>query len=102
MKKLMLIVHAEVQGALADALRGIPEVSGFTFAPVEGHGPQALPDENLSARDRVVGYVPHVCATLLLDDGAVDQVLSALKQSDCGVKDRGIYWVSPVEKQGRL
>ena len=102
MKKLTLIVHAEVQAALADALRAMPEVSGFTFTPVEGHGVQDGPDEELSARDRVVGYVPHVSATIVLEDASVDRVLTILKQSDCGVRDRGLYWVSPVERRGRL
>lgn len=102
MKKLTLIVHTQVQGVLADALRAMPEVGGFTFTPVEGHGPQEAQDPFLSVRDRVVGYVPHVCADLVLEDADVDKVLRALKASDCGVAERGIYWITPLERQGRL
>lgn len=102
MKKLTLIVHADVQQALADALRALPAVTGFTFTPVEGHGPQDERDAFLSARDRVVGYVPHVRVDLLLEDRDVETVLEALQASNCGVAGRGVYWVTRLERQGRL
>jgi len=102
MKKLTLIVHAGVQQALADALRALPAVTGFTFTPVEGHGPQEDRDAFLSARDRVVGYVPHVRVDLLLEDRDVETVLEALHASNCGVAGRGVYWVTSVTKTGRL
>ena len=66
MKKLTLIVHADVEQALADMLRGLKQVSGFTFTRVEGHGAQDERDALLSARDRVVGYTPHVRVEILL------------------------------------
>ena len=102
MKNLTLIVHADIRQALADVLRGLPEVTGFTFTMVEGHGPQDERDAFLSARDRVVGYVPHVRVDLVLEDTAVDQVLEALQTSNCGVAGRGVYWITRVERQGRL
>ena len=102
MKNLTLIVHADVQQALADTLRSIKQASGFTFTPVEGHGTQDERDPTLSARDRVVGYTPQVRVDILLDDGDADNVLQALRTADCGVAGRGVYWVTPVEQQGRL
>jgi nitrogen regulatory protein P-II 1 len=102
MKKMTLIVHTDVQEALADALRAMPQVAGFTFTPVEGHGPQEGHDVLLSARDRVVGYVPHVRVDLVLEDADVDKVLEALQASRCGVAGRGVYWVTRLERQGRL
>ena len=102
MKKLTLIVHADVQQALADALHALPAVTGFTFTPVEGHGPQEGRDVFLSARDRVVGYVPHVRVDILLEDRDVETVLKALHASNCGVAGRGVYWVTHLERQGRL
>lgn len=102
MKKLTLIVHADVQQALADALRTLPAVTGFTFTPVEGHGPRDERDPFLSARDRVVGYVPHVRVDLLLEDRDVDTVLEALQASNCGVAGRGLFWVTRLERHGRL
>ena len=102
MKKLTLIVHADIQQALADTLHALPVVTGFTFMAVEGHGPQEGRDAFLSARDRVVGYVPHVRVDLLLEDGDVDRVLEALQASNCGVAGRSVYWVTSLERQGRL
>lgn len=102
MKKLTLIVHADIKEALADALRAMPAVSGFSFTPVEGHGPREERDHGLSARDRVVGYVPHVRVDLVLDDADVDKVLEALQTSGCGVAGRGVYWIARLEREGRL
>ena len=102
MKNLTLIVHADVKQALADALRGMKGVEGFTFTPVEGHGPQDEHDPLLSARDRVVGYIPHVRVDIVLDDKHVDRVLDALRESNCGVTGRGVYWVTSVQPFGRL
>ncbi len=102
MKNLTLIVHADIQQALADVLHGLKEVEGFTFTPVEGYGPQDERDSQLSARDRVVGYTPHVRVDIVLDDKDVETVLAALRDSGCGVVGRGVYWVAPVERQGRL
>lgn len=102
MKKLTLIVHADVRQALADVLRGFKEIEGFTFTSVEGHGPQDEHDPQLSARDRVVGYTPHVRVDIVLNDKDVDKVLQSLHESNCGVAGRGIYWVADVNRQGRL
>ena len=94
MKNLTLIVHADVEQALADILRSIKQASGFTFTPVEGHGAQDGSDPTLSARDRVVGYTPQVRVDILLDDGDVDVVLQMLRAADCGLAGRGIYSIS--------
>ena len=102
MKNLTLIVHADVQQALADALRSIKQASGFTFTPVEGHGAQDGRDPTLSARDKVVGYTPQVRVDILLEDGDVDVVLQMLRITDCGLAGRGVYWVMLVEQRGRL
>lgn len=102
MKNLVMIVHANVQQDLADRLRGLPQVKGFTFSHAEGHGGQVEHDPFLSARDRVVGYVPRVRADVLLDDAEVAVVLSALRAPGRGIAGQGIYWVTPVEQDGRL
>lgn len=102
MKNLTLVVHADIRQALADVLRGLKEIGGFTFTRVEGHGPQDERDPQLSARDRVVGYTPHVRVDIVLDNKDVDPVLYALRESRCGLAGRGVYWVSDVTGQGRL
>jgi len=102
MKNLTLIVHADIQQALADVLRSLKEVGGFTFTQVEGHGPQDERDPALSARDRVVGYTPHVRVDIVLEDKDVDAVLDALRGGRSGVAGCGHYWITRVEHEGRL
>ena len=102
MKNLMLIVHADLEQALADTLRSFTQVTGFTFTRVEGHGPQDERDAALTARDRVVGHTPHVRVDILLKDEDVDEVLQALRAANCGLAGRGIYRVTAVEKSGPL
>lgn len=102
MKNLTLIVHADIRQALADVLRGLKEIDGFTFTSVEGHGPQDERDPSLSARDRVVGYTPHVRVDIVLEDRDADAVLEALRTSNCGVAGRCLYWMTTVTRQGRL
>ncbi|KAF0205933.1 MAG: hypothetical protein FD173_622 [Gallionellaceae bacterium] len=102
MKNLTLIVHADIQRALADTLRSLEQVAGFTFIQVEGHSLQDESDTTLSARDRVIGYTPHVRVDILLEDEDVDDVLQALRAADCGLLGYGIFQVTAVEKQGAL
>ncbi|MFZ2161101.1 MAG: DUF3240 family protein [Sideroxyarcus sp.] len=102
MKNLTLFVHADIQRALADVLHSLEQVTGFTFTRVEGHSAQDEYDTALSARDRVIGYTPHVRVDILLQDGDVDEVLQALRASDCGLAGRGSYQVTAVEIQGAL
>lgn len=101
-KNLTLIVHADRQQSLADVLRGMRDLQGFTFTSVQGHGGQGHQDSTLSARDLVVGYVPRVRIDILLDDGKIEPVLAALSQSGTGVVGNGVYWVTPVERSGQL
>ena len=102
MKNLTLIVHADIEQALADSLRSLRQVSGFTLVQVEGHGAQDGRDPSLSARDRVVGYTPQVRVDIPLEDADVDDVLQALRTAGCGLTGRGIYWITPVEQRGQL
>ena len=101
MKNLTIVIHASAEQALADHLRTLEQVQGFTFTHVEGHSDHSENDPFLSARDKVVGYVPRVRLDVLLADADVDAVLAALL-ADGSFTGQGIYWVSPVEQQGRL
>ena len=102
MKHLTLIVHTNVQQDLADQLRALEQVPGFTFSHVEGHGVQVESDPFLSARDKVVGYVPRIRVDILLEDSHVDAVLDSLRNTTYGIEGHGIYWVTTVEQNGRL
>ncbi len=101
MKCLTIIIHAAVQQDLADQLRSMEAVSGFTFSHVEGHSDQSREGHLLSVRDQVVGYVPRVRVEILLE---VDHIEPALQQlSECHwLKGNGRYWLTPIEQQGRF
>lgn len=101
MKNLTIVIHASAQQVLADTLRTLEQVQGFTFTHVEGHSDHSEADPFLSARDKVVGYVPRVRLDVLLADADVGAVLAALLGEE-SFRGQGIYWVSPVEQQGRL
>jgi len=101
MKVLTIVIHAGAQQSLADSLRALSQVQGFTFTRVEGHAHHADADPFLSARDKVVGYVPRVRLDVLLDDADVNAVLEAAL-ADGNYRGQGVYWVSPVEQHGQL
>lgn len=101
MKNLTIVIHAGAQEALADSLRALEQVQGFTFTHVEGHSDHSETDPFLSARDKVVGYVPRVRVDVLMEDAEVSAVLAALLSQN-RFRGLGVYWVSPVEQQGRL
>jgi nitrogen regulatory protein P-II 1 len=102
MKILTLISHASAQQDLADKLRTIKQVPGFTFTHVEGHGVQSESDPFLSARDKVVGYMPRVRVDILLEDSHVEQVLEMLRNADNTAIGHSVYWVSAVDQGGHL
>ncbi len=102
MKHLSIIIHTNTQQDLADQLRSMGQLSGFTFSHVEGHGVQAESDPLLSARDKVVGFVPRVRVDILLKDHDVDTVLDTLRGAIYGIEGQSIYWVTAVEQNGRL
>ena len=102
MKNLTLIAHADIKQVLADTLRSLEQVSGFTLTPVEGHGARDEFDTGFSARDSVIGYTPHMRVDILLKSEDVDDVLQALRVADCGLTGRAIYQIITVEKQGAL
>lgn len=102
MKTLVMIVHTDRQQDLADLLRSLSQIQGFTFSHVEGHGVQEVHDPFLSARDKVVGYVPRVRVDILLDDNHVDDVLEAVRSKSKGDAETGVFWVNDVKRGGRL
>lgn len=102
MKILTLIIHTNAQQDLADQLRSMGQVSGFTLSHAEGHGEQSDNDPFLSARDKVVGYTPRVRVDVLLEDSDIDMVLNDLRGSNYGVKGQSVYWVTAVAQSGYL
>ncbi len=101
MKNLTLVVPASIKEPLADALREYPEVTGFIFTPVEGHGARTSHDERFSDRDRVAGYVPRARVDLVLDEVALESLLERLR-THAGLAGRCVYWVTELDRFGRL
>ena|SRR5215210_6594547 len=97
MKNLTLIVNANVQQAVTDHLRQL-DITEFTLSPVEGHGSYSAGDAFISARDRVVGFVPRVRVDIVLESERLATVLERLREPDTGFAGHGIFWVSPVEQ----
>ena len=102
MKHLTLIIHTNVQQAMADQLRSLDQVSGFTFSHAEGHGAEVDSDPFLSARDEVVGYTPRIRVDSLIEDDDVALVLESLRKKIDGIEGQGIYWATDVEQSGHL
>ncbi|NQY25684.1 MAG: DUF3240 family protein [Piscirickettsiaceae bacterium] len=102
MKNLTLIVHTSSQQDLADQLRNMTQISGFIFSSVEGHSRQAENDPFLSARDKVVGYIPRIRVDVLLEDSDVDSVINVLRTAREGIEHKDLYWITAVEQSGHL
>jgi nitrogen regulatory protein P-II 1 len=102
MKHLVLIIHANLKRDVADLLRSIESIDGFTLTNIEGHDAQSENDPFLSTRDKVVGYTPRMRVDVLLEDTRVAGVLAALRKSDIGLHTHSIYWVTNVEEHGQL
>lgn len=107
MKKLTMIIPETLQETLADILKTITEVKGFTFIHVEGHGEQLFSDkerdsQEISIRDLVSGYSPKVRADLLLQDQHVEVVLVTLRASKLDLSSQILYWTTPVDVVGKL
>ena len=102
MKHLTFIIHTDAQHEMASQLNDIEVISGFTFTQVEGHGLELEEDPFLSARDEVVGHVPRVRVDILLEDENVNPLLKMLRTTVDNLEGNGIYWVTDVEKSGRL
>lgn len=102
MKILTLIVHTNVQQQLADLLRSLDQVPGFTFSHVEGHGLEVDKDPFVSAHDDVVGYIPRIRTDIMLEDADVDAVLARLSEKETNLTGQGVYWVTAAEKGGHL
>ena len=101
MKKLSMIVHQSLQQALADFLRE-QKLDTFMFTHIEEHSSHIEKDSFLSARDKVVGYVPQVRLDVILSEENTKFLLENIRNSDCAFKGKGIYWVTDVCEFGEL
>jgi len=101
MKKFSMVVHSSLQQELADFLRSM-QLDSFMFSHIEEHSAQLEHDVFLSARDKVVGYVPKVRVDVILDSGSIEKLLHDIRGSTISFKGKGIYWVTDIEESGEL
>ncbi len=101
MKKLSIVVHTSLQQELADCLRGL-QLDSFMFSHIEEHSSQLKQDAFLSARDKVVGYVPQVRVDVLLENERATTLLDELRGSEISFCGKGVFWIMDVEETGEL
>ena len=101
MKKFSMIVHSSLQQELADCLRSL-KLDSFMFSHIEEHSAQLKEDAFLSARDKVVGYVPKVRLDVILDDARASTLLEEIRGAGYSIKGKGIYWIMSVDEVGEL
>jgi nitrogen regulatory protein P-II 1 len=101
MKKLSMVVHLSLQQELADILRSL-KLESFMFSHIEEHSSQGEHDALLSARDKVVGYVPKVRLDVILEDVRAGTLLDEIRRSKFSAKGKGFYWMTDLEESGEL
>jgi nitrogen regulatory protein P-II 1 len=101
MKKISIVVHTSQQEELADCLRSL-KLKSFMFSHIEEHSSQLKDDAFLSARDKVVGYVPKVRVDIILDDERAGTLIDELKGAGVSFAGKGIYWICDVGEVGEL
>lgn len=101
MKKLSMVVHSSLQQDLADLLRSL-ELDSFMFSHIEEHSSQLEHDAFLSARDKVVGYVPRVRADIIAEQSRVKSLLDELRSRNLSFSGQCFYWITDVEESGKL
>lgn len=101
MKKLSMVVHSSLQQELADLLRSL-QLDSFMFSHIEKHSSQLEHDAFLSARDKVVGYVPQVRVDIIAEHSQVKYLLDELRSKHLSFNGQCFYWVTDVEESGEL
>ena len=101
MKKLSMVVHESLQQALSDYLRS-QKLETFMFNHIEEHSSHVEKDSFLSARDKVVGYVPQVRLDAILSEQEIKALLDNIRKSNCAFKGKGFYWVTDIDEFGEL
>lgn len=96
-----MVVHESLQQALADYLRD-QTLETFMFSHIEEHSSHIEKDSFLSARDKVVGYVPQVRVDVILNEDKIQTLLANIKKSNSAFQGKGIYWVTALDEFGEL
>ncbi len=101
MKKFSMVVHQSLQQTLADYFRS-QKLETFMFSHLEEHSSHVGKDSLLTARDKVVGYVPQVRVDVILDVDEINRLLDNIRSANAEFKGKGIYWVTDIDEFGVL
>ena len=102
MKLLTVVLHAQEQQPLADLLRSLIPVTGYTLTNVEGFGHEREAERFLAAHDDIVGQIPRVRADVLLEESDMENVLQSVKALTTSERSQGVYWVTDIEQGGHI
>ena len=102
MKLITAIIKPFKLDDAKEALRGLG-VHGMTVAEVQGFGRQRGHTEVYRGTEYTVDFVPKVMVEVLVDDGDVERVASAIVAAARTDKiGDGKVWVTPVEQVIRI
>ena len=102
MKLISAIIKPFKLDDVKEALRGIG-VNGMTVSEVQGFGRQRGHTEVYRGTEYTVDFVPKVKVEVLVDDGDVDGVTSAIVSAARTDKiGDGKVWVTPIEQVVRI
>jgi nitrogen regulatory protein PII len=102
MKLITAIIKPFKVDDVKDALKAIG-IQGMTVGEVRGFGRQGGHTETYRGSEYQIDFVPKIKIELIVDDGVLDQVVSAITSAAAtGKIGDGKIWVSSVERLIRI
>ena len=102
MKLITAVIKPFKVDDVKDALKTIG-VQGITVGEVRGFGRQGGHTETYRGAEYQIEFVPKIKVELVVDDGAVDQVVEAVRNAAAtGKIGDGKIWVTSIEQIVRI
>jgi nitrogen regulatory protein P-II 1 len=102
MKLITAIVKPFKVDDVKDALKGIG-IQGMTVTEVRGFGRQGGHTETYRGSEYQIDFVPKIKIELIVDDGAVDHVVSTIATAaGTGKIGDGKIWVAGIDRLVRI
>ncbi|MDA2944163.1 MAG: P-II family nitrogen regulator [Actinomycetota bacterium] len=102
MKLITAVIKPFKLDEVKDALKGIG-VAGMTVTEVRGFGRQGGHTETYRGAEYQIDFVPKVSLSVVVDDGAADQVVDTIAAAaNSGKIGDGKIWVTGVDRLVRI
>ncbi len=102
MKLITAVIKPFKLDEVKDALKGIG-VAGMTVTEVRGFGRQGGHTETYRGAEYQIDFVPKVSVSVVVDDGAADQVVDTIAAAaNSGKIGDGKIWVTGVDRLVRI